>query len=488
MVKNLQRDKRGKVHFHDIGPDLTTVQKLDIIRSFGSIGGIESSNGWRLITPDENNDWLDQVDRNFDKFMAIGSKKRQSQSAIFRNYSSGVKTNRDAWCVNYSRGSVSKNVEHSIDFYNSEVDRFAASDKKQSARNFAITDPTKISWDRTEYDGIERGRKISFESSSIVKTTYRPFTPAWMYFNRRFNNCVYQIPQIFPNSDEKNLMIQVSGSGARAGFSVLMIDAIPSYDLIEKGQGFPLSLFEVKKADGGLFASAVDRASGLTRSDAIADEGLAHFQAAYPGQEVSKEDLFFYIYGLLHSPEYRKRFKNNLAKQLPRIPAVKSFADFSAFRDAGRVLGDLHVNFENVEPYMVTYKEGDHRLIPEAQADPAKFYRVKHKTKWKFGSVGKEKDKSTVIYNENVTMENIPLEAYDYVVNGKPALEWVMERQVVKTDKASGIVNDANRYANETVGDPKYPLDLFQRIITVSLETIRIVQKLPKLDIDMKSN
>lgn len=160
---------------------------------------------------------------------------------------------------------------------------------------------------------------------------------------------------------------------------------------------------------------------------------------------------------------------------------MKTFADFAAFRDAGRALGHLHVNFESVEPYMVTFKEGDHRLIPEAQADPVKFYRVK---KMKLGGKGKTKDRTTVIYNDRITMQNIPLEAWDYVVNGKPALDWVMERQVVKTDPASGITNDANDYANETVGDPRYPLDLFRRVITVSIETMKIVDGLPELEID----
>lgn len=163
---------------------------------------------------------------------------------------------------------------------------------------------------------------------------------------------------------------------------------------------------------------------------------------------------------------------------------MKTFADFTAFHDAGRALGHLHVNFESVEPHLVSFKEGDHRLINEAQDDSKKFYRIKHTTSWKFGGKGKEKDRTTVIYNDNITIENIPLEAYDYVVNGKPALEWVMKRQVVKTDKPSGIVNDANDYANETAGDPRYPLDLFCRVITVSLETMRIVKELPPLDID----
>ena len=166
---------------------------------------------------------------------------------------------------------------------------------------------------------------------------------------------------------------------------------------------------------------------------------------------------------------------------MPRIPAVKTATDFWAFSKAGRALGDVHVNFEHVKPYMVTFKEGDHALIHEAQNNPQKFYRVK---KMKFAVKGKEKDRSSVIYNEHITLQNIPLEAYDYVVNGKPALEWVMERQVVKTDKDSGIVNDANDYAIETIGDPRYPLDLFRRVITVSMETQRIVAHLPELEID----
>lgn len=214
----------------------------------------------------------------------------------------------------------------------------------------------------------------------------------------------------------------------------------------------------------------------IVRRDGITDAGLAHFQAAYPGEAISKKDLFYYTYGLLHSEEYRARFADNLTKQLPHIPAVKSAADFWHFSKAGRALAALHVNYEQVEPFPVTIAQGALTLahIP----DPVKFYRVE---KMKFGGKRPNTDKTTVIYNANITMTGIPLEAYDYVVNGKPALEWVMERQCVKTDKASGIVNDANRYAIETVGDPAYPLLLFQRVITVSLETMKIVKALPPL-------
>ncbi len=224
-----------------------------------------------------------------------------------------------------------------------------------------------------------------------------------------------------------------------------------------------------------------------TRRDGISDAGLAHFQAAYPakgeGTTITKEDLFYYIYGLLHSPDYRTRYADNLGKELPRIPAVKRFADFKAFSKAGRDLAHWHLNYETIAPCdRVTLDTGKHAL---KSLQPAHF-RVE---KMKFAKVRDPEtnksvnDKSTVIYNAHITIRNIPEDAYAYIVNGKPALEWVMERQAVTTDKDSGIVNDANLWATETMNNPSYPLDLFLRIITVSLETNRLVASLPPLDL-----
>jgi predicted helicase len=368
-----------------------------------------------------------------------------------------------------------------VAFYNAEAERYRLTGTDQDPEKFATVDTKRISWTRGLRNLLAKGRTLGVSEERIVPSIYRPFERTNLYFDRQIIEMILQNPKFFPSTETENLIITIKGNWRGEGQFALMMNSIFCSQPDGGAQCFPLYLYEETQPDDGLFAASGDQAGGLTRRDAITDEGLAHFQAAYPGQTISKEDLCYYIYGLLHSPDYRERFKNTLAKQLPRIPAVKTFADFTAFRDAGRALGDLHVNFETVAPYMVTFKEGDHRLIPEAEANPKKFYRVK---KMKFGGKGKEKDRTTVIYNENITMQNIPLEAYDYVVNGKPALEWVMERQVVKTDKKSGIVNDANDYANETVGDPKYPLELFQRVITVSLETMRIVNGLPRLEID----
>lgn len=480
LVKAPNAPGRGCVYFHDIGPDLATPDKLNVIHDFGSINGIEKATGWQKIAPDSNNDWLNQVDRSFNRFPVLGAKRGEDEG-LFEVYSNGLKTNGDAWMYNCSSSALCLTMRNMSNYYNEELDRFELRADSPEIAKFLDYDTTLINWHSGIIPKFLRGQRSDFNASLVQKCLYRPFSMQMVFFDKMFVQRVAQMPRIFPDGDVKNLIIQVSGVGAQNDFTCLMSKYITDLHTIQTGQCFPLYVYEDARPDNDLFGKGPDAGSALNRRDAITDEGLAHFQAAYPGEEISKEDLFYYIYGLLHSPDYRARFKNNLMKQLPRIPAVKNFADFVAFREAGRALGQLHVNFETVDPYMVTFKEGDHRLIPEAQADPVKFYRVK---KMKLGGKGKEKDRTTVIYNDNITMQNIPLEAWEYVVNGKPALDWVMERQVVKADKASGITNDANDYANETVGDPRYPLDLFCRIITVSIETMKIVNGLPELNID----
>lgn len=476
LVRNPEATEQGQIHFYDIGDYLDQKEKLAIIRNLKSINGIAAKDGWRKITPDDNNDWLDQVDKSFDRFMVLGDKKDKLAHTVFETYSLGVATGRDKWCYNASLANVANKMGSMIEFYNSELARFIKEGSPPNTAGFVSNDVKEISWNRNFLQDLEKNKAHSFDSNKIVQSMYRPFSKEWLYYGKDMNAMIYQTWRLFPNAKVENRVIAVSGIGARAGFSSLMVDALPCLDMVEKGQCFPLHLYEQPTKDGGFFDN---NETGLTKRDGITNAALAHFQAAYPDEAINKEDLFYYIYGLLHCPDYRARFRNNLMKQLPRIPAVKSAADFWAFSKAGRSLADLHVNYESVDPYPVVIKQGDLRLANIA--DPKAFYRV---NKMKFGGKGKDKDQTTVIYNPQITMTGIPLRAYDYVVNGKPALAWVMERQVVKTDKASGIVNDANDYANETMGNPAYPLELFQRVITVSLKTLDIVDGLPVLDIN----
>ncbi|WP_375665147.1 DEAD/DEAH box helicase [Bartonella sp. CL162QHHD] len=491
FVRNPNKKQPCKIYYHDIGDNLSTAKKLEMLQYFGSVDGITNKSSWKIITPDEHGDWIHQRDNNFKTFLAIGDKKG-CNFRLFETFSLGVVTNRDAWTYNSSHETLKKNMSNMIAFYNSEVERFndiyphaSRKIRTKAVNNFVDTDERKISWSYNVKQELVRGKIFEFENRCITQSLYRPFTKQWLYCNRTFNERVYQMPRIFPMGKVvENMVIQITGTGTQSGFSVLMSKNLPNLDVVDKGQCFPRYIYEDaeslknnKEKQSHLFTEKSTTA-GLQKHDAITDEGLAHFKEAYPNEKITKDDLFYYVYGLLHSEDYRARYADNLSKELPRIPCVKSAEDFWKFVTAGRELGHLHVNYETVEPYPVTFKKGNPKQTDIS--NPEKFYYV---TEMKFAKAGKEKDKSTVIYNSNITMTDIPLEAYEYIVNGRPALEWVMGRQCVKTDKKSGIVNDANRYAVETVGNPAYPLELFQRVITVSLETMKIVKSLPKLEI-----
>lgn len=480
LVKNPNSKCNGQIYYYDIGDNLTTHQKKKIIKEFNSIKGIDATKRWSLISPDKYNDWIGQRNDSFDNFMELGNKKNKLVKTVFENHSLGISTNRDAWCYNGSLREASKNMKATIEFYNREVNRFDPNDSVE-AKNFINTDPTCISWSDSLIPKVEKQIKGSFSSSSFILSSYRPFQKQWLYYDRMFNDRVGKMPVIFPSSEVKNRVIHISGAGARSGFTALMSDNITDIQHVDNGQCFPLKLYAENNGSTGddLFASR-NTQTGYTVKDGLTDKGLTHFNTAYPNETITKEDVFYYIYGLLHSSDYRTRYSNNFSKQLPRIPCVKTAKDFWEFVAAGRKLGALHVDYETVKPYPVTIESK-----PKADVD----YYV---TKMKFGKSGKDKDKSTVIYNDHITMKDIPLEAYEYIVNGKSALDWVMDRQSVRVDKhnptknkGSGIINDANLYATETVGNAKYPLELFQRVITVSLETMKIVNSLPPLDIEV---
>jgi predicted helicase len=519
FVKNPAAKTRGQISFHDIGDDIKSEEKLALLKSFGSIRAVSEVDGWQQIVPDKHHDWIAQRDLGFELFIKIGDKKDQDGDCLFDVYSLGVSTNRDTWCYNFSETDLAANMQGTIQFFNSEIARLS-----KLGGGELQNDTKKISWSSTLRPQAEKGRIANYNPKGFRKVVYRPFTKCWLYFDATFNDRRGKIPQLFPDTSTYNEIIHVSGKGARSGFSALISSCIPDIQHHDNGQAFPRYLYDQPEetASDDLFSKSKPTP---TRRDAITDAGLSHFQSAYPakgeGETITKEDLFYYIYGLLHSPDYRSRYADNLGKELPRIPAVKTFKDFMAFSQAGRELAHWHLNYETVEcfpgvtvedspPVASLYERRSQRnaetplplpiATSKINTDQSSFnlssfastvtdrrYRV---TKMKFAKTkdpdtGKSiHDKSTVIYNEYITIKNIPLSAYDYIVNGKPALEWVMERQSVTTDKDSGITNDANLWATETMGNPKYPLELFLRVVTVSLETNKIVAELPGLEID----
>jgi len=466
LIKNPNAEKQGQINYCDVGEYLSREEKLDIVSNYTSINGIATANDWNIIIPNKHADWLDQRDATFDAFIPVGDKKNKSSATLFSVYSSGVKTNRDSWAYNASCNQLESNIQSMISFYNQCI---------EYTEHRSMNDPTKIGWSWILRGRHKKGIKCDYVPEHVQRSMYRPFGKCWHYYDGFYNENRYMMPSIFPESSVDNKAIMLKQRWTGNGQFALLVDRVVDVQTDGGVQCFPLYYYEEEKPaknqkQASLFDEPKPKEAKRTKRDAITDEGLAHFHAAYPGEAISKEDIFYYVYGLLHSPDYRERFKDNLSKELPRIPCVKTAADFWAFSKAGRDLADLHLNYETVDMYPVTVDTGGKELAAEQ-------YRV---VKMKYG---KGKDKTTLIYNAHITLKGIPLEAYDYVVNGKPALDWIVERQCVKTDKASGIVNDANDWAIETMNNPRYPLELFMRVITVSLETMKIVNGLPELDI-----
>lgn len=474
LVKNPKvTNKQATIHYHDIGDYLSQQEKLAIVSKFKSVTNTDMK--WKALEPNEHGDWLNQRNDVFDTYIPMVPEKKfdvKSQS-YFSTYAIGVASNRDAWVYNFSTKEIEKNMTKIIDFYNDQKAKFQEEKRengKLKAENFIDVDPTKISWTVNLKKDLEKGLKHSFQKVEVKTGTYRPYTKQRLYFDKPFIERPGLSPKLFPNEKLENKLITITGSGASKDFSVLITDSITNLDALEKAQCFPLFHYEErKKSSPSLFDATGD--SEYIRRDGVSDFILERAKKVY-GKNVSKEDVFYYVYGILHSPDYRTAFANDLKKMLPRIPLVEDVRDFWKFSKAGRALAELHINYEEVPPY-----DGVEVVGASASSATADLYRVE---KMRFP---KKNQKETIIYNSKIVVSNIPEKAYEYVVNGKSAIEWIMERYQVKTDKKSGIKNDPNDWAEE-VGNPRYILDLLLSVINVSIQTVEIVVGLPKMEFE----
>ncbi len=461
---------KARIYYRDIGDYLSTEKKLEIIKEMRSM--LDPKMGLVEIHPNEKNDWINQRDGLFDSLIPIGDKDdKTGHTAFVPFYSCGVKTQRDTWCYNFSKDELSDNMKRTIEHYNSCLD------------GEPIYDATKISWTRAMLNQHERQKHAAFLDVNLRQGSYRPFCKQFFYFDRFWNEMVYQIPRLFPTSAHKNRVICTSGLGGTKPHSCLMTDTIPDLNILDAGtQCFPLYVYT--KVDEGQQMGLFDKGGNEYRQESgITDFMLERCRAEF-GDKVTKEDIFYFIYGVLHSPDYRKRFEADLKKSLARIPLPKTGAEFAAFVKAGRKLGDMHCGYENARPW----KDCAVDVVPGYDSP----YRI---TKMRFakkenptdedrnGKLDRREteDRTRIIYNDRVTIRGIPLAAYDYVVNGKSAIEWVMDRYQVTTNKDSGIVNDPNKWLEES-GDERYIVDLILKLVTVSMETQKIVSTLPKLE------
>lgn len=524
LVKHAASEHTGRIHYYGVKDYLSREEKLDIARDAAVSGEVD----WTEIKPDKHDDWLDQRDDSYYEFAPLGMKpKYKLPHGIFLTYATGLKTQRDAWAWGYSNAAVRDNIHRLVDNMNEDIAK-ANGDAKQLRY-----DSKKCSWTRRLVDRAKKGELIPFDESHVVVGAYRPFCKQWVYFDQLMNEIPSQHPRFFPlakgerakdrrsthisfldtSNTTKGKMVGKSGEIPSQQFSSLCLpnqvivltdgrnpsclisSVIPDLHFVGDSQCFPLYWYEEREVGTALFDAndyvapggqmslfgngASQKETVYDRHDAITDEALAVFRESYPhafmgrykkdgGIELNKEDIFYYIYGILHSQEYRRRFASNLKKELPRIPLAE---DFAAFSRAGRVLADLHLNYESVEPWGEIDEDGD-------SENPGRTVKMR------FGKCKKTEenprgiDRTVLHVSENMTLHNIPERAYDYVVNGRSAIEWLMDRYQVRTDKASGIVNDPNDYSD----DPRYIVDLVKRVVTVSIDTLDIVQAFPPLN------
>lgn len=463
LIKKPTKEKeKATIYYYSMEDYLNRKEKLEFISTKKYTKNIP----FEILTPNEHGDWINKRNDSFSNYIPIEPEKKFSpkEKSFFTAQSCGLKTNRDRWCYNANKSKLENNIIKSIDFYNSEVQRIKGD---KSIR--PILDDTKFSWDRDIFSNLYKNIKINYSDNNIGISLYRPYYKQYLYYAKYLNNQTYQIPSLFPTSKHSNLLICIPGIGDTKDFSCIISNLIPDLGIEGASQCFPLYYYEKRTKERTLFDNVAK--DDYIRRDAITDFILQRTREQY-GNRVIKEDIFYYVYGFLHCENYRKTFANDLKKMLPRIPLVEKAEDFWAFSKAGRQLADLHLNYETIEPYnkcVVVYQ-------PYEQIS----YRVQ---KMKFGGTSKQKDKTTIIYNNLITINNIPLKAYEYVVNGKSAIEWIMERYAVKIDIKSGITNDANDWCDE-VGDEKYIFNLLLRIINLSCQSVDIINSLPKVEFE----
>ena len=447
LIKNKNKEKDGYIHYYDIGDYLTREQKLSIIKKFENVSNIE----WKMIKPDQNNDWINKKSDKFGKFIPLINK----ENSVFTISSSGVTTARDYWVYNFNKSSLLNNMNKMIDTYNMEVKKNLMN--INDIKNSVTKDETKISWSRALLNSLRNGKEKYLDCNKVTEALYRPFCKEYFYYSLDFNECQYKTRRIFK---EKNPTIIINGTSSGKDFSCLMTDKVFNFHTLSTSMAFPLYYYDDTESNQTSFMINENKYDGI--SNWIYEKVIEK----YENKSVAKEDVFYYVYGILHSKDYRETFKFDLKKSLPSIPLVDNYEDFIKFSKSGKKLADLHLNYEKISPYK------DCEIIKNNDN-----YKV---IKMKFG---KNKDKSIIQYNDNIIIKNIPSKAYEYVVNGKSAIEWIMERYAITTDKKSGIVNDPNDWCKE-VNDEKYIFNLLLRIINVSVKTVDIINSLPKLNFE----
>ncbi len=462
LVKNPNATHEGcEIHYRDIGDYLTREEKLEALHKAVSIKGFSD---WETITPNSHYDWIKQRSEAFAHFYPLGSpdaKAGRVNDTIFGLYSQGVKTNRDPYIYNFTRDACAENARRMTQDYLDALSEFKEN-PGLSVNEVARRHTENVTWVGELMGSLRRKKTTKFDDNYIRKVMYRPFIATNCYANYIFIQRKYQMDRIFPNKTSENRVICVPGIGSKKAFSALMTGTIPDLGLNNAVQCFPRYSYP-KPADPSEGTHTFQGIGELPdRIDNISDTALRTFRDHYRDDTLTKDDIFDYVYGILHPPSYREQFANDLSKMIPRIPFAP---DFHAFAQAGAVLTSLHLNYETCERYPL-------ELIFSHQGEPQPKHFQLSKRAMRYTD---KEAKTTLILNDHVRLSGIPEEAHRYVVNGRTPLEWFIDRYKITQDKDSGIINDPNGW----FADPRDLVTAIERIVYVSVESARIIEGLP---------
>ena len=441
------KSEETEVWIYSVDDYLKVRDKQEVLTQFGDYTNVPM----KQTTIDARHTWLTEgLHAEFETFIPMGTQEAkemrgEAADVIFKTYSNGVKTNRDAWAYNFSRSILTENMNRMIGTYNVEVDRWKRRGNREvNVDDFVVSDEAKIKWSGDLKLKLKSGTATDFSQEKVRTSLYRPFAKSNLYFDRVMNNSVYIFPSIFPvpEIERENRVIWLK-VGQKWPVFALMVNKIP--DVLPQGgsQCFPFYTYD---------------ANGSNRRENITDWALEQFRSHYRDEAITKWDIFHYTYALLHHPAYRERYQANLKRDLPHLPYAP---DFWGFAKAGGRLGEIHIGYEDADEYPIKKIE-----TPGAPLD------------WRVEKMKLSKDKTQIKYNDFLTLDGIPAKAFDYRLGNRSALEWVIDQYRVKTDKRSGIVNDPNR-----ADDPQYIVKLIGKVITVSLETVEVVEGLPDLGV-----
>jgi predicted helicase len=406
---------------------------------------------WETIVPDKKHTWLTEgLHSEFDNFMPLGTKKTKAakmevEGVIFKIFSRGVCSNGDAYVCNWSSAKLVEIAQGMVENYSSERDRWIRKGQPKEIEGFLNIDEKVLKWIRHTKKSLSRGKEIVFNEEKIRHSLYRPFSKRFYYFERIFNEDVYHFPKIFPTAktEIENCVICVPSLGsAQVVFFITNVIA----DLNFFAGSTPIQCFPFYTYNE----------DSTNRQENITDWALNHYQTHYQDSKITKWDIFHYVYGLLHHPVYREKYAANLKRELPRLPLAPKFWEFVT---AGNKLADLHLNYEQQPEYPLKWLDK-----PDMPLD------------WRVEKMKLSRDKQQIIYNDSLTIGGIPPETFAYRLGNRSALDWVIDQYRVKVDKRSGIVNDPNR-----LDDEEYIVRLIGRVVTVSLETVKVVLTLGNL-------